>query len=116
MRATVAREAYSPASMLAEGWTLAYACLSVASPAKSQERAVALRLKPTYETEIYTTQGGYVAIKQDDRLGEESTVILTAAQLPDVIRELQALHDDRESWQYGDADESDEHDARPPAS
>jgi hypothetical protein len=59
-----------------------------------------LKINATYATEIYTTQGGYVAIKQEDPMGDEdSVVLLSAEQLAVVIGELQALLDTREDWE-----------------
>jgi hypothetical protein len=59
-----------------------------------------LKIRATYETEIYTTEGGYVAVKQDDPLGgEDSVVLLSADQLAVVIGELQALLETREDWE-----------------
>lgn len=61
---------------------------------------MALKINATYETEVYTTQGGYVAIKQSDPMGDDdSTVLLSAEQLGVVIGELQALLDTREDWE-----------------
>ena len=54
----------------------------------------------TVETEIYTTEGGYVAIKQPaPNADSEQVCLLSADQLPDVIRELQTLYDDRRTWE-----------------
>ena len=54
----------------------------------------------TVETEIYTTEGGYVAIKQPARTAaDEQICLLSADQLPQLIRELQALYDDRKAWE-----------------
>ncbi|HET7609271.1 MAG TPA: hypothetical protein VFL84_11380 [Gammaproteobacteria bacterium] len=54
----------------------------------------------TIETEIYTTEGGYVAIKQPAPSAEnEHVCLLRADQLPQLIYELQTLYDDRRSWQ-----------------
>ena len=53
----------------------------------------------TVDTEIYTTEGGYVAIMQPGELAAgEQICLLTADQLPALIRELQALYDDRQKW------------------
>lgn len=58
------------------------------------------KLRQAHETEIYVSDAGYVAIKQPGSMGEEdSIVVLTADQLPHVIRELQALLEDRQSWE-----------------
>jgi hypothetical protein len=52
------------------------------------------------ETEISTTDGGYVAIRQPARdKNFEQVCLLSPDQLPEIIRELQALYDDRKSWQ-----------------
>jgi hypothetical protein len=53
----------------------------------------------TVETEIYTTEGGYVAIVQPGQLAAgEQVCLLTADQLPVLIRELQTLYDERQTW------------------
>ena len=54
----------------------------------------------TVETEITTTEGGYVAIRQPAPDADlEQVCLLSPDQLPELIRELQALYDDRASWQ-----------------
>jgi hypothetical protein len=54
----------------------------------------------TVDTEIYLTEGGYVAIHQAGKTADEQqTCLLSADQLPELIRELQALYDDRKSWE-----------------
>jgi hypothetical protein len=54
----------------------------------------------TVDTEIYLTEGGYVAIHQPAKItGQEQLCLLSADQLPELIRELQALYDDRKSWE-----------------
>lgn len=63
-----------------------------------------MKLKKAYETEI-VVRDGYVWIEQEDTTNEGNAVILLhAQQLPDVISELQALLDDRASWERGDDD------------
>jgi hypothetical protein len=47
------------------------------------------------ETEIYTTDDGFVAIEQPNN----TVVLLSVDQLLAVIRELQACYDDRSEWQ-----------------
>ncbi len=70
---------------------------------------MALKIRATYATEVYTTQGGYVAIKQDDPMGgDDSTVLLSAEQLEVVIGELQALLDTREDWEGALAERTDD--------
>lgn len=54
----------------------------------------------TVETELYVTEGGYVAIHQPAPTpGEEQLCLLSADQLPELIRELQTLYDDRRTWE-----------------
>ena len=54
----------------------------------------------TVETEITLTDDGYVAISQPARDPDfEQVCLLSSDQLPEIIRELQALYDDRASWQ-----------------
>ena len=54
----------------------------------------------TVDTEIYTTEGGYVAIKQPaPNTDSEQVCLLSADQLPELIRELQTLYDDRRKWE-----------------
>lgn len=53
----------------------------------------------TVETEIYTTEGGYVAITQPAPSDSQQVCLLSADQLPELIRELQTLYDDRRTWE-----------------
>ena len=60
-----------------------------------------LRIKRSYETEVYAeSREGYVAIKQIHDGGGEDLILLTADQLPFVIKELQALYARREEWEH----------------
>ncbi len=60
-----------------------------------------LRIRRSYETEIYAEEReGYVVVKQVGESGEEDLILLTADQLPSVIKELQALHSRREEWEH----------------
>lgn len=73
-----------------------------------------IKIKGSYDTEIYVTEGGYVALKQIDQVDrEEQIVVLAAHQLPAVINELQLLWEDRASWEFTATD--DEADAKPSA-
>jgi hypothetical protein len=47
------------------------------------------------ETEIYTTDDGFVAIEQPN----DTVVLLSADQLLAIIRELQSCYDNRAEWQ-----------------
>ena len=60
-----------------------------------------LRIKRSYETEVYAEEReGYVAIKQVGDGGDQDLILLTADQLPIVIKELQALYSRREEWEH----------------
>jgi hypothetical protein len=49
--------------------------------------------------DIYTTEDGYVALKQMSQVeGADSLCLLSVDQIPGVIRELQALYANRQSW------------------
>jgi hypothetical protein len=52
------------------------------------------------QTEIYTTEGGYVAIRQAAQMDPDADqiCILSVDQLPPLIHELKTLYDDRETW------------------
>jgi hypothetical protein len=58
----------------------------------------------TVDTEIYTTEGGYVAIKQSAPSPGEQVCLLSADQLPELIRELKTLYDDRRTWEEAAAE------------
>jgi hypothetical protein len=74
------------------------------SHARSQESIVRTKISGgTVETEIYTTEGGYVAITQPSA-DTNQICLLSADQLPQLIRELQALYDDRRTWQEAAAE------------
>jgi hypothetical protein len=67
-----------------------------------------LKIKRCYETEVFATEkDGYVAIKQPSHDGEEDVILLTAEQLPSVIKELQALYTRREEWEHEMLDRGD---------
>jgi hypothetical protein len=70
---------------------------------------MSVKLKASYETEIYISQNGYAAIKQADPMGGDDTVVLlTSAQLPIVISELQAFYNDRASWESDGIERTDD--------
>ncbi|SDR17222.1 hypothetical protein SAMN05445850_3111 [Paraburkholderia tuberum] len=60
-----------------------------------------MKLKATYETEVYTSQGGYLAIRQTNScMGEEQTILLSPEQAKLVVQGInQHLKD--ESWWWG---------------
>lgn len=48
---------------------------------------------------IYATDSGYVALEQPGGLGRAKCLcLLSVDQLPDVIRELESLYADRQTW------------------
>ena len=59
----------------------------------------------TVDTEIYTTEGGYVAITQPSPSAETAQIcLLSADQLPELIRELQTLYANRRTWEEAAAE------------
>ena len=44
-----------------------------------------MKLKPTFETDAYISEGGYFAIRQEDSMGEEDTILLSPEQLRAVM-------------------------------
>lgn len=63
------------------------------------------KIKGTIETEIYTAEGGYVVIRQAAPVdARENLCLLTADQLPQLIRELEALYADRQAWEEAAAE------------
>jgi hypothetical protein len=58
-----------------------------------------LKIRGSYDTEIYITEDGYVAIKQVEPLGAEDTVLLLAPeQLSAVGNELLRLDSTKHEW------------------
>ncbi len=52
------------------------------------------------DTQLYLAEGGYVALQQPSQGNDnDHVVLLSQDQLPELIRELQALYDDRKSWE-----------------
>jgi hypothetical protein len=77
---------------------------------------MALKLPKAYETEIYITEGGYVAIKQPDERGDEDqTILLTATQLELVIAELEARLKHRAEWESLGVEREEEKTSEPEA-
>lgn len=60
----------------------------------------------TVQTEVYTTEGGYVAIRQPAQVDadDDQVCILSADQLPQLIRELQKLYEHRKKWEEATAE------------
>ncbi|WP_343726668.1 hypothetical protein [Burkholderia seminalis] len=57
-----------------------------------------IKLKPSYETEVYISQGGYLTIKQDTGIGKEAIVMLSPEQAKAVANELFRQLDDTSWW------------------
>ena len=53
------------------------------------------KISGRFETQIYPTDDGLVALEQ----AKDVVVLLSVDQLPAVIRELQACYDNRAEWQ-----------------
>ena len=60
-----------------------------------------MRLKQTFETECYISEGGYYVIKQENPGEEEfeSTILLSPLQVESIIKHMQASMMDT-SWWY----------------
>ncbi|MGF6856020.1 hypothetical protein [Paraburkholderia sp. CI3] len=58
-----------------------------------------IKLKATLETEVYISQGGYLAINQENNIGEESTVILSPDQARVVVKEIERQLEDTSWWE-----------------
>ena len=65
-----------------------------------------MKLKATYETEVFVSQGGYLVIRQEDNMGEESAVILSPEQARLVAREIGRLTEDESWWQVAAYEDS----------
>jgi hypothetical protein len=64
-----------------------------------------MKLKPSYSTEVFISQGGYLAIKQQVYFRKESPVIvLTSEQAECVAREMRRLLENKADWWHIDAD------------
>jgi hypothetical protein len=51
------------------------------------------------ETQVFVTEGGFVAIRQPARLDRTDQIcLLSADQILPIVRELQALYDNRREW------------------
>lgn len=67
-----------------------------------------MKMKASFETEVYLCEGGYLAIKQIDPLGDEPTVVcLTHEQVKLLARELQKWAKNGDWWCGIDRSESE---------
>ncbi|WP_334067282.1 hypothetical protein [Burkholderia cepacia] len=57
-----------------------------------------IKLKASYETEIYISQGGYLVIHQVNGLGEESRILLSPDQARAVASEISHQLEDTTWW------------------
>lgn len=62
------------------------------------------KIDGTIETQIYTTEGGYVALKQSKEGSDDAICLLTADQLPEIVERLQALYKERKRWEEAAAE------------
>lgn len=61
-----------------------------------------MKLKGSYETEVYISTGGYLCIKQEDRLrGGDSIVMLSPEQARLVVQEISSCLEDTTWWECG---------------
>ncbi|OEC42541.1 hypothetical protein A7D27_11725 [Pseudomonas sp. 1D4] len=64
-----------------------------------------MKLKPSFETDVYISAGGYFAISQQTFLGEEQTVVLSPDQLRAVIAHARIqLRTERTWWSQEEHD------------
>ncbi|PLC40481.1 hypothetical protein C0Q88_22005 [Ralstonia pickettii] len=64
-----------------------------------------MKLKATYETEVYISKGGYLCIRQKDQLGNDDPVVmLSPAQAKLVADEMLRLTADAEWWEESDTE------------
>ncbi|HJS45659.1 MAG TPA: hypothetical protein VJ753_04580 [Rhizomicrobium sp.] len=58
-----------------------------------------MKIKATYETEVYICQSGYIAIKQHDGLGDEpQIVLLSPGQAEAITGEFRRLLQSQNEW------------------
>ena len=57
-----------------------------------------MRLKPTFETEVYISHGGYFTISQTSSMGEEDLVLLSPDQLRAVMAHARILLRTEKTW------------------
>ncbi|WP_275628811.1 hypothetical protein [Pseudomonas sp. 273] len=57
-----------------------------------------MKLKPTFETDVYISHGGYFAISQTPSMGEEDLVLLSPDQLRAVMAHARILLRTEKTW------------------
>jgi len=50
---------------------------------------MSIKLQPSYETETFVSDVGYYVIKQLSEYGDESIVLISMSQLPELIADMQ---------------------------
>lgn len=62
-----------------------------------------MKLKSTYETEVYISDGGYLAIAQPDPMGGEAQIVLLSPEQARLVaRKLEEAASDDGWWQAGE--------------
>lgn len=64
-----------------------------------------MKIRATFETETYISQGGYFVIRQIDSLGEESLVMLSPGQMQLLVDDMKATIQDSSWWSDAIAEE-----------
>lgn len=57
-----------------------------------------MKLKPTFETDVYISERGYFVINQTSSLGEEEAVLLSPDQLRAVMAHARILLRSEKTW------------------
>lgn len=57
-----------------------------------------MKIRATYETETYLSQGGHFSIKQLDGIGDESIICLSPDQMRLLVTEMQKWLEDTSWW------------------
>lgn len=57
-----------------------------------------MKLKPTFETDVYISERGYFVINQTSSLGEEEAVLLSPDQLRAVMVHARILLRSEKTW------------------
>ncbi|WP_175920365.1 hypothetical protein [Burkholderia pyrrocinia] len=65
---------------------------------QARKVGMGIKLKATHETEVYISQGGYLAISQDSGDGEDAIVILSPEQARVVAKEIMRQLEDTSWW------------------
>lgn len=66
-----------------------------------------MKLRASYETEIYISETDYLVIKQTDALGDEGIIALTHDQVKIIAKELQKWAKNGDWWSVIVRDDSE---------